>query len=266
MSSKPQDAGIAPKSGVLFLHEHVGPRVFRLADRATILGREKADLHCNDPMVSAKHCQILFHDHAYYLLDMHSSNGTYLNGEKILKKILADKDCIRIGNLNLSFILEDANVAQIYPSIHLHRSFLHKTTTLDPSTQGWEHQTQLAALAPSIFWGFDIEFFYSNGNKTKFTIQSPHLKIGSQDPIFNLGAEGIAEAQVLLWVGTEGQVWAKDLNSNVESLLLEHPSSNETSFQTRKIKPAEQFNFSEHARLSIGNCSFTAKVHKTWLS
>lgn len=58
----------------------------------------------NASSVSRHHAQIKFEeDGHFYLVDLDSSNGTFLNGNKVSKQILKDKDRIRIGEVKLLF-------------------------------------------------------------------------------------------------------------------------------------------------------------------
>ncbi len=58
----------------------------------------------NDEFVSANHAMILWRDATWWLEDLESHNGTYLNGERISEPIsLTDGDHIRIGGMTLRF-------------------------------------------------------------------------------------------------------------------------------------------------------------------
>ena len=52
----------------------------------TIIGREKNDIVVVDPEVSATHCQIQHMNSEYVIFDMNSSNGTYVNNDRVIKK------------------------------------------------------------------------------------------------------------------------------------------------------------------------------------
>jgi pSer/pThr/pTyr-binding forkhead associated (FHA) protein len=57
----------------------------------------------DDASVSAKHCQIVESKCMFYMFDLQSRNGTYVNGEKIHQKQVMDKDKIGIGKTILVF-------------------------------------------------------------------------------------------------------------------------------------------------------------------
>ncbi|MHC4393426.1 MAG: FHA domain-containing protein, partial [Planctomycetota bacterium] len=65
-----------------------------------VLGRsQKADISLDDKLLSRKHIQISLQGGAALLEDLNSSNGTYLNGERVGREMrLSNKDRIKIGN------------------------------------------------------------------------------------------------------------------------------------------------------------------------
>lgn len=71
------------------------------------------DISCNykleDSCVSRKHLIFIKEDNIWYIIDFHSSNGTYLNSKKIRpnsKAVLCNGDIIKIGNTTLCFYIE----------------------------------------------------------------------------------------------------------------------------------------------------------------
>lgn len=52
-----------------------------------------------DASVSAKHCEVGFHDEEWYICDLSSSNGTWLNGRRVGREVsLNSGDLVRIGH------------------------------------------------------------------------------------------------------------------------------------------------------------------------
>lgn len=93
---------------VLYVHrEGVMPEAIKLRRDATIFGREKGDVIINDAEVSATHCQIQNISGIYHIFDMNSTNGTFVNGHRIVKSKLQNGDEIRIGKTIMKFALED---------------------------------------------------------------------------------------------------------------------------------------------------------------
>lgn len=70
-----------------------------------IFGRgADCDFVYSTPKVSRVHCKIEYIDSHYYLTDLNSTNGTYLNGRRIERKErLFTGDIIGIGNEDIVF-------------------------------------------------------------------------------------------------------------------------------------------------------------------
>lgn len=69
-----------------------------------LLGRlPENDLEISDTKVSREHCRITQENGAYTIKDLDSSNGTFVNGERIDSKTLEEGDRILIGETMLHF-------------------------------------------------------------------------------------------------------------------------------------------------------------------
>jgi len=70
-----------------------------------VIGRKKADLILDDPKVSENHAVIAFEDDHFVIVDIKSTNGTSVNGERIRSEtILKENDLIKIGEV--TFVLK----------------------------------------------------------------------------------------------------------------------------------------------------------------
>jgi pSer/pThr/pTyr-binding forkhead associated (FHA) protein len=69
----------------------------------TIGRNEENDIIIDDPKVSRHHIQMIQHDDGHYSLsDCGSTNGTFVNGQKISSEIpLGKNDIVRIGNTTI---------------------------------------------------------------------------------------------------------------------------------------------------------------------
>lgn len=81
-----------------------------LGKKSSVIGRDEAvPMQLEDERVSRKHCQIRYEakDDAYYLLDMKSSNGSYVNGRRMVSEVkLADGDEVQLGDTKMVFTTE----------------------------------------------------------------------------------------------------------------------------------------------------------------
>ncbi|NDJ87372.1 MAG: FHA domain-containing protein [Chloroflexi bacterium] len=65
----------------------------------TILGRSGVcDVQFHDPKVSRQHAILRLRGNAYYIEDMQSTGGTFVNGKRVGSTALRDRDQIRIGD------------------------------------------------------------------------------------------------------------------------------------------------------------------------
>jgi len=89
-------------------------KVFQFDQEGKTIGRDvEAEISLRDSLVSRRHAQVYRQkaedsDAVYYLIvDLHSTNGTFVNGERISKAFLHDGDKIQIGNTMLKFTFHD---------------------------------------------------------------------------------------------------------------------------------------------------------------
>ena len=74
-----------------------------------IIGRsKKSDIPIRDRLLSRKHCAILPFASGHRLVDLKSSYGTYVNGERVERRDLAFDDIIEIGNTVIVYLDSDA--------------------------------------------------------------------------------------------------------------------------------------------------------------
>ncbi len=76
-----------------------------LTSARTVVGREGADLVLDDAKISSRHCQIDVMGREFYVRDLDSLNGTYLNGHKIRSSQILPGDSLRVGKSTLVFCL-----------------------------------------------------------------------------------------------------------------------------------------------------------------
>jgi pSer/pThr/pTyr-binding forkhead associated (FHA) protein len=76
-----------------------------------IIGRDSGnDIQIDNVAVSREHARIIKGPNFYFIEDLNSTNGTFVNGKKIYKKFLQEVDEISIGKHSLQVVLEDPPV------------------------------------------------------------------------------------------------------------------------------------------------------------
>ena len=84
-------------------------RDVELSDKPITIGRGRnADIQFLDNKLSREHCGIHCEDGQYYVKDLDSKNGTFLNKNQIEKAVLTSGDVIRVGSMAIRFE-EDPN-------------------------------------------------------------------------------------------------------------------------------------------------------------
>lgn len=78
---------------------------YYLSNNTTIGRDDSNDIVIKDNFISKSHAQIIKDEDLYFLEDLDSANGTYLNGQQIFDAIeLKDKDMIDIGQVEFLFV------------------------------------------------------------------------------------------------------------------------------------------------------------------
>ena len=96
--------GWAPLARLEFILGPMANQTLPLADEVTTIGSVAGNtVVLADPAVSRKHAGIRKVDGAYELADLGSSNGVYVNGQRVPKKTLEPGDIIRVGNTEAVF-------------------------------------------------------------------------------------------------------------------------------------------------------------------
>jgi DNA-directed RNA polymerase subunit RPC12/RpoP len=85
-----------------------GSERFTLSASLTTVGRESADIVIPDPAMSSRHFEIEVRGSESFVRDLESSNGTFLNGNRIRAAELVSGDTIRAGQSSFAFRIFEA--------------------------------------------------------------------------------------------------------------------------------------------------------------
>jgi len=103
----------------------------------TIGRRTDKDLVIADPRVSRDHAEILAEGDAYYLVDLGSKHGTFVNGERVQRRKLSPEDKIEFGLLGASQLIFDPQGSHSSTA----REFLSQVVSLRRETSDLEKLT-----------------------------------------------------------------------------------------------------------------------------
>jgi pSer/pThr/pTyr-binding forkhead associated (FHA) protein len=78
--------------------------VFRLVTGAikTVGRAPRADFVVDAPLVSRIHCRLTLQDDGVLVEDLDSTNGTFVNGTRVKRILLASGDTLRVGRMEFS--------------------------------------------------------------------------------------------------------------------------------------------------------------------
>jgi pSer/pThr/pTyr-binding forkhead associated (FHA) protein len=102
---------IPPSASTLALIEVVrgpfGGKVFRIERPVCAIGRgNHNDVRLNDPSVSSSHATLLLKRGTWYVVDLQSANGTYVDGYRVAtERALLDGGSLRVGDIVMKFRL-----------------------------------------------------------------------------------------------------------------------------------------------------------------
>ena len=85
-----------------------GAKISHYVDKdETVIGREGADVALSDKAVSRRHAAIFKQDGAFYIKDLRSSNGTFLNGNRVADRTrLLSGGRLRVGETIFTVIIK----------------------------------------------------------------------------------------------------------------------------------------------------------------
>ncbi|HEX9950029.1 MAG TPA: FHA domain-containing protein [Thermodesulfobacteriota bacterium] len=103
------------QASVAILEGYAAGMEYPIKKTYAVIGRSRyAAVPLKDPLVSRRHAAIMFHENAFILKDLDSTNGTYMEGAYIRQRKLSHGDKFRIGNTVLQFILQDSGRDRTY--------------------------------------------------------------------------------------------------------------------------------------------------------
>ena len=77
-------------------------------DRTTIGRVEDNTFHIADPSISSHHCEVQLRGSDIVIRDLNSTNGTFINGNKIEESVLKPGQILRLGQVELKLEVEGA--------------------------------------------------------------------------------------------------------------------------------------------------------------
>ncbi|MEK6743098.1 MAG: FHA domain-containing protein [Nitrospirota bacterium] len=103
------------QASVVILQGYAAGMEYPIERTYAIIGRSRdAAIPIKDPLASREHAVIVFHENAFVLKDLDSTNGTHMRGASIRQRKLRHGDKFRVGDTTLQFILQDSGRGRTY--------------------------------------------------------------------------------------------------------------------------------------------------------
>ena len=187
--------------------------VVKLKHPSTIIGREKADILVDDSEVSASHCHIQEIDGNYFIFDMNSTNGTYLNDQKVIKAELARQDLIRIGKSEFQFDLvttQQASTIPLFDKYQARRTAKRKTVL----------ETLLAKTTTDQSYSLKIHVSYPNREEEIINLSRKETYLGKDSFVGRFACDNrISDKHLLIKISSTGEVFVEDQQSRLGTYI-----------------------------------------------
>jgi pSer/pThr/pTyr-binding forkhead associated (FHA) protein len=108
MAWRRHPSSTCPRADGQLLGEHIIDK-----DRVMIGRDADNDIPIKAEYVSRHHAQVTVEQGACWIADLNSTNGTFVNGRRIKKRILRDGDTVQIGRHRLTYSNPKTRVAQL---------------------------------------------------------------------------------------------------------------------------------------------------------
>ncbi len=207
--------GATEKRGVLYSVSGHGDAI-KLRRDATIFGREKGDIVVADHEMSSTHCQIQSIGPDYHIFDMNSTNGTFLNNERIVKSKLKHGDIITVGQTSFKFQLEDESnvrhITTIFKSKDKKSLADSKSSLVDTLIESELRSTQSGGIMLSIKYHDGTSDEVELSQRTLFIGRASSFGKFEQDP-------EISRKHLMIKMNDTGEIFIEDQGSTNGSYL-----------------------------------------------
>ena len=205
--------------GVLYLRRAESQfEMIKLRRDATIVGRDRADIVVDDSEVSSSHFQIQMIEGVHHIFDMNSTNGTFVNHERIVKAKLNDGDMITLGKTTFRFALELEESVRKMKTIFKTQSTEKNTrqSVIDTLIEHELNQTQSSLVS--------LHVTYGDASTETIELNQRLIYIGRASSFghFDQDVE-ISRKHLMIKINDQNEVFIEDQNSTNGSFLNSNP-------------------------------------------
>lgn len=173
----------------------------KLKQAKMVIGRKGADLVIEDKSVSRKHCELENKDGVWWVRDLESTNGVYLNGKQVQETKLHHLDEIRIGKVRILFAETEALEERLPAKEE------EDVTKVDEKSREPEHNLPKGR-------DFHLEFMSGSKKGRSIKFEKGKIIIGRGDEAdLNLDDAGVSRKHAMIEIHSREQVYISDLAS-----------------------------------------------------
>lgn len=175
-------------------------QVITLADETLIGRHQDCTLVLQSAQVSRRHAAIVRNDGQFWLQDLNSSNGTFLNGERITTVELKDGDIIKIDQLEFKVLNEETQqadleqIAEPVPSDEGMPSLAERAKDVAISPQGMPQNVSVPKPAP-IPEGVNIQ---AQPEPTPVKLEEPVTRVAQEKEQEKNAAVGLISIVIII--------------------------------------------------------------------
>lgn len=214
-------------------------------NEATIFGRSRSDVILKDTEISSTHCQIYFLDGDHYILDMNSTNGTFVNETRIIKSKLRHNDIISLGQSSIVFQRikkknsPDQEVAYSQKKIHGKERTRFTDHYMDEVSQSTER--------PQI----EINAIYHDGSTDHLVFHQEEVCIGRASSFGRFDQDDqISREHIRIKINSKNEIYVEDQSSTNGFYINDQKATG-----IQKVQPADDI-------VIIGNTQLIISIAK----
>lgn len=217
-------------------HAHAGLLLIRnkrqimipLTKEVTTIGRKLADIILDDPKVSSTHTEIRREGSKYFISDLKSTNGTFLNRKQVQHQELIDQDVIEVGSSTLCYF---ADLREFHGNAEETTAGLRRKEDSVSQRPG-DSLTTTKTMAQLVV---TLEIVRGPNEGKKYKFKKPHITIGRNEADLVLMDLDISRTHCLIEVLGPQSVFLRDMGSTNGTIL----SGNK--IQSEKIPSGSEF-------------------------
>jgi len=209
-------------------------QVYEIKTNETVVGRSSdVDFRVVDVYISRHHARIVRKNGKYQIVDLNSTHGTFINGQRVEDQVLRDGDRVRLGRKELLF---STRLSELRPSTtagDFDKSLAHFSSVLDSA--------EYSGLSDLEKINFILDFKYQSGqvfssDETFAHILRSALDISGAERGSIFARQGDDTFRYVLGLNREGHVQSESKFRTSQTVVAQVADSGDSVFMTEGIE------------------------------